>query len=203
LMAEAQKTDRWSFAFLLPPGKSSGFSHQFGIPEGNVQEWEATNRGVEVMGVTASAGIDSYYNSRSKGLKGTSNFFQTDMQSVRPSEVKAKLTNMRNLVIIAKVNRTCMIREFVERDMSMRYVVGHAFYQLMKDETIQDHKKVILRERGKDAVYGGQDGRDILGLPNGRTVKVRPGNHAEWDIFIQSTSVNRRLLPGTELIYLK
>jgi len=57
-------------------------------------------------------------------------------------------------------------------------------------------------EKGKSEVYG-PDARDLIGLPAGGTEKVIPGNHANYDIYIQSTSNNRRLVRGTKLIYFK
>ena len=84
----------------------------------------------------------------------------------------------------------------------MTYQIGNAYYLLMKPEKVQHHKQIILREKGKEAVYAGLDARHILGLPS-VDVKVKPGDHANWDIFIQSTSVNRKLIQGTKLVYMK
>lgn len=57
-------------------------------------------------------------------------------------------------------------------------------------------------EKGKGSVYGGEDARRLLDLPD-HVTKVRPGNHANFDIFIQSTSINRKLKNGTRVIYLR
>jgi hypothetical protein len=40
----------------------------------------------------------------------------------------------------------------------------------------------------------------MIGLPANADAKVEPGNHANYDIFVQSTSVNRKLPRGTKLI---
>lgn len=202
LIAKVQKTDRWSFAFLLPPGSGRNFCRNFGIPDGNVKEWDATPAGMAIAAQSVNAGINSYYTSRSAGHRSVTGFFVTDMTKVSAGEVRARLTDIRNQVKIAEVNRTVMIRDFVEKDLRLPYSVGRAFYQLMKDEKVQYHKKVILRERGTDAVYAGTEARHLLGLPDSLDVKVRPGDHANWDVFVQSTSVNRKLVPGTKLLYL-
>jgi len=203
LMSEVQKTDRWSFAFLLPPRTSQNFCRQFGIPDGNVREWEATARGMQEAARSVDVGIGSYYTSRASGCRSVKGFFMTDMSKVSVHEVRNRLVDIRSQVKIADVNRSCPIREFVERDLNLTYQTGRAFYQLMKDEKVQYHKKVILRARGDDAVYAGDEARHLLGLPDGRDVQVRPGDHANWDIFVQSTSVNRKLVPGTRLLYLQ
>ncbi len=201
-MAEVQKTDRWSFAFLLPPGSSKRFCSNYGIPEGNVKEWEATAKGVEGATRSVNTGISSYYATRSAGNTSTQGFFTTGITKATAGKIKKSLSDIRSLVKIAPVSRTATIRDFIENSLRVRYTSGHAFYQLVKSEKVQHHKKIMLRERGNDAVYAGDDARHLLGLPDGLDVNVRPGSHANWDIFVQSTSVNRKLLPGTQVAYL-
>ena len=59
-----------------------------------------------------------------------------------------------------------------------------------------------MREIKTGAVYGGAEAREILGLP-GTDIKVKPTDFSDWDIFVQSTSNNRKLVVGTNLLYLK
>ena len=93
------------------------------------------------------------------------------------------------------------IRPFVERS-GYTYVKGNAFYQLTKDENaVQPYKEILLREKNKQIIYGGDGARKLIGLQEKLTVAVQPGNHANWDIFVQSTSVNRKLVRGTTLLY--
>jgi uncharacterized protein YegL len=202
-IADVQKTDRWSFAFLLPTGQARKFCHSFNIPDGNVKEWEATSRGMAEAARSVDVGISSYYSMRTQGMRSVKGFFRTDMTKVSVHEVRNRLADIRNQVKIVDVNRTVPIREFIEQELKQTYETGRAFYQLMKDEKVQYHKKVILRARGDDAVYAGNEARHLLGLPDDQDVQVKPGDHANWDIFIQSTSVNRKLLPGTKLLYLQ
>lgn len=42
----------------------------------------------------------------------------------------------------------------------------------------------------------------MLGLPDFE-VKVNPASYGQYDIFVQSTSVNRKLIKGTKLLVLK
>jgi hypothetical protein len=79
---------------------------------------------------------------------------------------------------------------------------GAAFYQLMKKEDeVQDYKQIVIRDKKSKVVYSGANARQMLGLPYNGTVKVVPGNHGTYDIFIQSTSVNRKLVKGTQVLY--
>jgi hypothetical protein len=43
----------------------------------------------------------------------------------------------------------------------------------------------------------------MLALPTIGTVRLAPDDTGDWDIFIQSTSVNRKLDPNTQLMYWK
>lgn len=202
-MKRLQATDRYSFAFLLPKGAKRNFCSRYGIPEGNVQEWETTEKGMEYATQQVNAGISSYYDSRSKGLRSTSNFFTTDLSGLKTGDLwKAGLTPINNLVKVSDVNRTANIREFAEKELKVNYLIGRAFYQLTKDEKVQGHKKVMLRDRNTGNIYAGDQARQLLGLTTTQEVKVRPGDHANWDIFVQSTSTNRKLTPGTKLLYL-
>jgi hypothetical protein len=58
-------------------------------------------------------------------------------------------------------------------------------------------------EKGSKAIYGGNAARSLIGLPYGAEAKVEPGNHANYDIFVQSTSTNRKLVRGTKLLVLR
>jgi hypothetical protein len=198
MLRNGQNTDRWSFVFMVPPG-SRNVCHSFGIPDGNIQEWEATSRGMAVASNSLCNGITNYYQNRTLGNRNTTKFFETDLHNVTTKEVKSQLTNVCNNVRILDVPRECEIRPFCEMK-GIRYEKGRAFYQLTKTETIQFSKQIILVERGKPNVYMGRDARSILGLPD-FDVKVKPGDHGKWDIFVQSMSVNRKLVRGTKIVY--
>jgi uncharacterized protein YegL len=203
LMGRMQKTDRWSFAFLLPKGASKTFCSQFGIPDGNVKEWEASAAGMRAAAVAVQQGIGAYYSCRSTGKSSMRGFFTTDLSSVSVKEVKKALDDIRDKVNVWTIPSECDIRPFCETKTGHPYIRGNAYYQLTKDELVQASKAIILVEKGKSAVYAGEDARSILGLPDGENVKVRPGNHSNWDIFVQSKSLNRRLVRGTKLVYMK
>jgi len=93
-----------------------------------------------------------------------------------------------------------VIKPFVEKKMKREYQVGTAFYQLMKKEKIQPQKDILLLNRSNSLIYGGQGARDLIGLPEGEYANVTPGNHGEYDIFVQSTSTNRILPRGTKVL---
>ena len=200
LIKEVSKTDRWTFVFLVPPGEADSISQNLDIPRGNIMEWETTSLGIEKFTSQVNSGINNYYVSRASGQTAVRSFF-TDMSKVSAKEVKKKLDDIKNDVMVWTVNKEEEIRDFVENH-KFKYVKGNAFYQLTKPETIQSNKKIILVEKNKLSVYAGEDARELLKLPNS-TTKVIPGNHSNWDIFVQSTSTNRKLVRGTKLVYIK
>ena len=124
------------------------------------------------------------------------------MSGVSKATVKSKLVDISNEVQFFDVKATDSIKPFVETKTKKPYVAGTAFYQLTKKEDeVQDYKQIALRDKKSGTVYSGVQARNILGLPHNGTVKVAPGNHGGYDIFIESTSVNRKLLPGTQVLY--
>jgi hypothetical protein len=80
--------------------------------------------------------------------------------------------------------------------------MGSAFYELVKPEKVQGKKQVMIRERQSGKVYSGHEARQLLNLPP-YEVKVAAVDHPNYDIFVQSTSVNRKLVPGQEVIVVK
>lgn len=204
LIARVQSTDKWTVTYLVPPGERQRLVNSVGVHEGNVQEWEASARGVAAVGSTLSAGYSNYFQDRSRGITSTRGFFTTDLSKVSLSDVKQRLTDLSSNIAVLSVTAEQDIRDFVEAHGYYPYIKGRAYYQLTKDEAaVQDYKQILLREKNGRAIYGGSEAREILGLPDSGTVKVRPGNHANWDVFIQSTSVNRRLVRGTKLLLVK
>jgi hypothetical protein len=203
LMSTCQATDHWTFAFLVPPGQKNRVVSNLGIPDGNVTEWEATTEGVRKASVMTGQGIGNYYGSLQRGLTSSKSFFSPDLSKVKHTDVKKKLDDMQGKVLVLKVHAEAEIRSFVEMATGRSYTKGNAFYQLSKDEKkVQDYKQILIREKTTGKIYGGDDVRQVLGLPVD-DVKIRPGNHGNFDIFIQSTSVNRKLVRGTFLLYLK
>jgi hypothetical protein len=201
LMRECQATDRWSFAFNVPPGRKDSFVRQFGIPSDNVREWEGNARGMEETSRATTTGLSNYFAARSKGTRSVASFYVTaDMSKVKAKDVKAKLDDISDRFKPFTVDRETPIREFVEKKTGKEYVIGSTFYQLTKTEKVQPQKNVLVQEKGKAAVWGGAEARDLIGLPRGVEAKVTPGNLAAFDVFVQSTSPNRLLVRGTRVL---
>lgn len=200
LMLEVQRTGRWSMVFQVPPGQRNRVISEFKIPSDNVREWEATRKGITETSQVTNSGIGTYYLSRASGQKSVTNFFTTDLSKLKVSEVKKKLDDISNKFKAFVVDKEVDIKEFVEAKTKRAYVVGSTYYTFMKPEEVQPQKQVLLRQKGHLAIWGGDEARKLIGLPQGVKAKVTPGNHSEYDVFVQSTSVNRKLPRGTQVL---
>lgn len=200
LLKDKQATGDWTFAFYVPPGNKKELANSFGVPLGNIMEWEQSAKGVDDVYVGTQAAASSYYASRATGVKSVTSFFvQTDLSKLDPIEIKKKLDDVSSKYKSFAVAGESEIRQFVENATGKPYPLGRVFYQLSKTEKIQDHKQVLIQEKGKKALWGGTGARELIGLPSSGEAKVMPGNHANYDIFVQSTSTNRKLVRGTKV----
>lgn len=199
LIADVQATGRWTVSLLVPRGARARTAMLTGIPEGNIAEWETTKKGAEVAFDTAARAVSTFGVTRSLGQTASQNFY-LNVNDTAMQQAKASMTDIRDLVKVWTVDKEQGIQEFVE-SKGYQYVIGRAFYQLTKPETIQGGKNVLIMEKTSKAVYQGNEARQALGLPTFGDVKAKPGNLGNWDLYIQSTSTNRKLVRGAKLIY--
>ena len=200
---ELQATDRWTFVFRVPPGYGRQLM-KLGIPEGNIFEWDQSERGVQESTVATKEAFENYYSGLQTGVKSTTRFF-TNLQNISVEEIKNSLVEVTNQVQIWHVDTAAEgnnIREYCRHKLGHEMKKGAAFYQLIKPEReVQDYKKIIIRDKTTSLLYAGKEVRKMLGLPEYGTIKITPGDHGNYEIFIQSTSVNRKLPVGTTLVY--
>lgn len=208
---QLQATDRWTFVFRVPRRHGASIISQLGISEYNIQEWDQTVAGVEKAAKRDAEAFTQYLTSRSMGATSTTKFY-ANLDEGQMQKAKADLVDISAEVTMWPVKPTennVLIRDFVEGRLSIMkggrpatMLKGAAFYQLKKTEPIvQDHKKIIIRDRTTNALYGGVAARQVLGLPAVGNCRLAPGSHTNYDIYIQSTSVNRKLASGTFVIY--
>lgn len=203
MIVNREDKGNWTFGFQVPVGRRELVCRTLGLPEDNVSEWETTEIGTQQMAETTNKGLDNYYDARSKGAKMSKELFKTttDLSKVN---VKKQLDDIAGQFRVLSVTVESVIRPFVEEKTGKDYVPGTAYYQLMKPEKVQPSKDVLIKEKGTGKkIYGGPEARDLIGLPRNEHAKVTPGNHGNYDIFIQSKSVNRILPRGTKVLLAK
>lgn len=203
-LRELQATDKWTFVFRVPRGDRAALT-RLGIPDGNIMEWEQTDAGYTAATTQHTASTKAYFASRSAGLTATNSFY-ADASALVKEDVKAALVDMSGEVMVADVSvqhNGMMIRDFCERMFGVNYKTGQALYQLTKREEVQDYKRFAVREKTTGKVYMGAAARQMLGLPTYGLIKVVPSGSGPFNIFVQSNSVNRKLVSGTKVLYLK
>lgn len=201
MMRELQGTDKFTMTFMVPHGNKKQLCSNFKIPTGNVIEWEQSSEGADEAASQTRSGFNSYFAARSAGQTSTRAFYKTDASKITVADLsKMQVLNAQVVTMTAKKEEK--LREFCERVTKQPLLRGAAFYQLMKTEkNVQGYKKLLIRDKATSNIYGGDEARKLLGLPLNEDVSVAPGNHANFDVFIQSTSVNRLIPRGTDVAY--
>lgn len=194
--------DNWTVAVLVPDLDGRHEAQGFGFPADNIAVWDpATAAGIEEAGATIDEGLETFMTGRARGVRGTRSLFATGIDRVNSVTVRASLTPLpAGSYRVLPVATDSTIRPFVESH-GLRYVRGSAYYQWSKTETIQPNKRVVVRDKDTGQVFGGPEARDLVGLGKVHE-RGMPVDNPRFDVFVQSSSVNRILLAGTDLLIL-
>lgn len=203
--------DHWTMAALVPDATAKHEAKRFGFPADNVAVWDANSaKGMAEVGETIKKATDTFMANRAKGVRGTKNLFggatAVNDATIQAAALKPLPTSEYVLIPVppqpaAKHGEPIKIKEFVE-GCNHHYQIGKAYYQLNKRERIQGNKDIVIVEKATAKVYRGDGVRGMLGLPDLET-RVYPDANPKFQIFVQSTSVNRYLEVGTKLLLLK
>ena len=105
--------------------------------------------------------------------------------------------------IILRVDWRVPIREFVEEMCRLRFEPGRGFYRFTRPELNRENTRVVLRDKKTGQLFSGSGAREMIGLPTGERARVKPPRLEHYDVFVQSNSLNRKLVEDTELLYEK
>lgn len=191
--------DNWTLATFVPDQSGVFEAKKFGFLKDNISVWDASSsKGILEAGRRIKETTDTFMQGRKLGMKGTKNLFSLTLPSL--SKIQQTLDGLNAWQYrLLPIFTTSRIDKFIESNLQRPYKLGEGYYELTKSETVQPQKNIAILT--KDKVYIGQKARDLLGLPNYH-VKVRPVDFPEYKIFIQSTSLNRKLIPNTHLLVL-
>ena len=209
----ANLPENWTVAALVPDQGGRFEAQRFGFPSANIAVWDAASAdGVEEAGATIRAATNSYMTNRASGVRGTKSLFTIDANALTTAAVKAA-----NLVpmdaseyVLIPVPADERIDVFVKQ-CAPNYNLGKAFYQLNSGRKpkgragviVQGNKQVIVVEKATNKAYSGSAARQLIGLPD-YEVTVDPTKlNADYDVYVQSTSINRKLFAGTKLLMLR
>jgi hypothetical protein len=192
----------WTVAIFVPNEVGVTQAKQLGFAPGNIKIWETTEAGMQEVARVISSTTNSYMSNRTRGITSYNSLFSLDTAQLTAPTLHVNLIEVEpDKYHLLTVLQASTISEFVGY-YTGSYVKGNTFYQLVKPETVQAKKQVAVLEKSTKKVYSGGMARQLLGLPN-YDVKVEPAVHPNYDIFIQSTSVNRKLVPGQQIIVFK
>lgn len=196
--------ENWTVGFLVPGQSGVTYMSRIGVDKGNVAIWDASSsKGLVDSFSTIRTATDNFMNNRATGVRGTRNVFSTGVDAVNKTTVSSNLTPLaKSKFTLLEVEDKTRIDEFVKYNLG-NYYSGKGYYQLTKTETIQAAKNIIVVEKSTNKAFSGPQARSLIGLPVGESVRVRPDRNPEYDIFVQSTSLNRNLMPNTRLLVLK
>ena len=193
-----QASGRWTFVFRVPRGHRKHVSN-LGVPSDNIQEWDTTTKGMEESSIVTQAAMNNYFTARASGATSSTTFYAnaTQVDTSKLTDISKKVS----LYVVPAEDMGIEIRDFILRHR-MEYLKGAAFYQLTKTEARVGYKKMILvRDRSTGQIFAGADARKMIGMPSDKNARLHPGDHGNFDIFIQSESVNRKLVGGTGVVY--
>jgi len=199
LLRSKIKTDLWTFAFMVPADEMQTFLNLTGLPDGNVMPWSD----IKTADEAGSAGVEKFYEDRRAGKTSSKEVFikvRPDLSNLKKRDLK-KMEDITSKCRIWAVKDKEGLVDFVKRHNNGKFTKGHALYQLVETEKVQDYKiMALISKNDPNKVLIG--GRAEVGLPEHGTAKVTPGDHGDFDIFYQSTSFTRQLDPNTRLVYI-
>ena len=200
LIKEVSDTGRWTFVLRVPVNANMSAINNLGIPLDNIQKWDTTSSaGITASTAQTTTAMSGFFAARSSGLRASSAFY-SNTSAVNVAAL-VDVTKETSLYVVPQESMGIEIRDFILKHR-MKYLKGAAFYQLTKTESRVSHTKMIaIRDRATGKVFAGQDARKMIGLPTDQNARLHPGDHGAYDIFIQSESVNRKLVAGTGVLY--
>jgi hypothetical protein len=196
--------ENWTEGVFVPDLRGVRYAEACGFPAGSIEKWDPNaHRAVEMLGERIKETSRSFFEGRSQGVRGARSGMFTP-GSFSAADVQARLTPITSGAYgVYPVPGDSRIDLFVESVTRRPYPKGRVYYQLTKPVTIQDYKDVLVEAGG--VLYSGtlQEARSLLGLPD-YAVKVNPRDlHTDCKVFVQSTSYNRKLIGGTQVVVLR
>ena len=203
-----QAPENWTVGFLVPDQSGVAYLTRSGVPKESIMVWDSKDaNGMLDVGRVVRQTTDAYMTARASGVRGTKSLFSvipTGIANVNKKTIASTLTPMAsNEYSLHAIVDRCRIDEFVTNTLGKFYIPGKSYYQFMKPETIQGGKSIIVVDKKTNQAYGGKDARGLIGLTWGVEAKAKPEDNPEYDIYIQSTALNRNLIPGTKMLLMK
>lgn len=213
----ASLPDNWTVILLAPNQQAIAAAKRIGFPADFIEKWDPTAKGVEELGRRLTTATESYMTLRAAGhaAKDLKKVFSLDSSSVSKALQSGDLNILpkgkyRELTVPVDrglPNEKVEISDFVKGYYGLPYQKGDCYYQFVDrgrgKEKIQAGKRVAIRNKRTRDVYVGDIARKMIGLPDHQDVRMLPEEVPDFDIFVQSTSTNRFIKGGTDLLYIR
>ncbi len=196
--------DHWTLGAFVPDQSGVHEAKRCGFPAANIAVWDTTSpQGIVEVGEKIRATTENFMEARARGVrvhKGPGGLFQ--MKTVSAQQVQTQLPALtRGSYELFTCGYDQRIDQFVQAYAHHPYQVGRAYYEFAsRTETIQPQKEIAVMVG--DDIYTGPAARQMLGLPD-HHVRVKPGDHPGYTIFVQSTSYNRKVRTGHRVLVLR
>lgn len=206
----------WTLAAFVPNANGKHYLQRFGFPPGNIAIWNpAEEDSVEKVAQVSFAATTQYMTGRASGMRSTTSLYSMAAPDVK--DLKAALTPMTpgsyffetvTAEDLAQVENG-RIDQFMQLKTGQPYFPGRTYYQMTKRERIQPNKKLAVAAyngRKEWDVYVGEAARSALGLPAAsmnQEVRVSPGRFRGYEVYVLSTSMNRKLHAGSRVLTMR
>jgi hypothetical protein len=215
----ASAPENETYGVFVPNQMGVHEAKQHGFPAANISVWDATSaQGMEEVGRVMRDVSDAYMEGRAHGVRGYSArssaggsglFRMKDFSAADVTHALTPITPGSFFYLDVTQNHRdpgsdgARLDHFYEAETGKPYPKGRCYYEFTKTEKVQGYKQVAIEVGG--VLYSGtlDETRGLLGLPADHEVKLRPDQKPGATIFIQSTSNNRKLMPGTRLLVLR
>jgi uncharacterized protein YegL len=193
--------DNYTVAAFVPSINSIQYLMGYGFEKGCIEKWDTTAKGIEEVGRKFEKSMDNFFEGRKKGVRSSKTVF-SDLTQVTAKNVTKVLKEVKKYnVVINEGVKAVQIRDLVESKLKTTYTKGGAFYELVKNEHVQPQKEIAIQNKKTGKIYSGDNARKLLNLPD-QEVKIVPGDFGEWIVYVQSTSVNRNVIPKQRILVL-
>ena len=100
------------------------------------------------------------------------------------------------------MDNKCSVKEFTKAN-GLKFAKGKVFYKLVKKENVQNYKNVVVKRRIDGSCMTGEPVKALLKIKNKKVLSVSldSTDYPDFDIFIQSTSHNRKLDAGSSMLF--
>ena len=104
-------------------------------------------------------------------------------------------------VVICSITESATVKAYLT-GVGRPYTKGCMYYILNKKELIQDAKTILVRRKSDGTIVSGSGIRTLLGIAEGTAeFTLNSAELTDFDVFVQSTSPVRKLLAGTDALY--